>query len=279
MKTYIEHFLTHGYVLLPDLLTTQDCQHFRTLLEEDYKQYAARYANASSTIGTLSDKSTEKVVFNLHNKSMDWFKLFEHPNVIDLLDVALKQGSYNDLEPYYLNNISARCPLNGNQGQQLHIDSGLPGVNYCLKVNVVWLLDDFTASNGATRLVPGSQNWTEYPENGKQHPAEILITGKQGGALIFNANLWHGGGPNVTDSSRWALLLGYARWFIKPSFDFMKNTPEYIYAQMSHNQKQLLGFHLAPPKDEFTRMRRINKVPEEPAPYELPLTPCSAHRK
>ncbi|VEF25286.1 Phytanoyl-CoA dioxygenase (PhyH) [Shewanella baltica] len=270
MKTYIEHFLTHGYVLLPNLLIEEECRHFRTLLDANYQQYSAHYANASSTTGTLSDKSIEKVVFNLHNKSMDWFKLFEHPDILDLLDVVLKQGSYNNNEPYYLNNISARCPLMGNQGQQLHLDSGLPGVNYCLKVNVVWLLDDFTASNGATRLVPFSHTWTEFPENGTQHPDEILITGQQGGALIFNANMWHGGGPNVTDASRWALLLGYARWFIKPSFDFMKNTPEHIYNQMSYAQKQLLGFQLAPPKDEFTRLRRISSVPEQPVPYKLP---------
>ncbi|ABK47539.1 phytanoyl-CoA dioxygenase [Shewanella bicestrii] len=269
MKAYIEHFLNHGYVLLPNILTAEECKHFRALLEANYQKYAPQYANASSTAGTLSDKSTEKVVFNLHNKSMDWFRLFEHPDVLALLDVVLKQGSYNNNEPYYLNNISARCPLKGNPGQQLHVDSALPGVNYCLKANAVWLLDDFTPSNGATRLVPGSHTWTEFPENGKQHPNEILITGQQGGVLIFNANMWHGGGANMTDVSRWALLLGYARWFIKPSFDFMQNTPEHIYNRMSDAQRRLLGFHLVPPKDEFTRLRRIGNTPEWPAPYEL----------
>lgn len=137
MKAYIEHFLNHGYVLLPNILTAEECKHFRALLEANYQKYAPQYANASSTAGTLSDKSTEKVVFNLHNKSMDWFRLFEHPDVLALLDVVLKQGSYNNNEPYYLNNISARCPLKGNPGQQLHVDSALPGVNYCLKANEI----------------------------------------------------------------------------------------------------------------------------------------------
>lgn len=267
---HIEHFYKYGYVLLPDLLTAERCAHFRQLLDDNYSNYANQYATESSDKGTLSDKSNEKVVFNLHNKSLDWFELFEHPDVMPIIDAVLKHGSYQQKEPYYLNNISARCPLRGNPGQQLHIDSGLPGVNYCLKVNVVWLLDDFTEKNGATRVVPGSQSWTSFPPNGENHPDEVLITGKQGGALIFDANLWHGGGPNITDASRWALLLGYARWFIKPSFDFMKNTPAAIYEQLTDAQKRLLGFHLNPPKDEFTRLRRISLQPEKPASYQLP---------
>ena len=58
------------------------------------------------------------------------------------------------------------------------------------------------------------------------------------------------------NNSRWAVLLGYARWFIKPSFDYMKNTPNKIYNKLTKKQKCLLGFNLIPPKDEFTRMSR-----------------------
>ncbi|MDP5143179.1 phytanoyl-CoA dioxygenase family protein [Rheinheimera baltica] len=266
----VEHFFKHGYVVVPNLLSAEKCAYFRRLLESNYTDYAEHYATASSDKGTLSDKSNEKVVFNLHNKSVDWFELFEHPRILAIVSAVLQQGSYQQNEPYYLNNISARCPLLGYPGQQLHIDSGLPGVNYCLKANVVWLLDDFTALNGATRIVPGSHNWTSFPPDGQRHPDEVLITGSQGSALIFNANLWHGGGANVTDNSRWALLLGYARWFIKPSFDFLQNTPDEIYQQLTDAQKRLLGFHLIPPKDEFTRLRRISAQPAQPAPYQLP---------
>ena len=266
----IEHFFKHGYVVVPNVLSAEKCAYFRQLLEGNYADYAQHYATASSDKGSLSDKSNEKVVFNLHNKSLDWFALFEHPQILSIVSAALQQGSYQQAEPYYLNNISARCPLLGNPGQQLHIDSGLPGVNYCLKANVVWLLDDFTEQNGATRIVPGSHTWTSFPPNGERHPDEIIVTGSEGSALVFNANLWHGGCANITNSSRWALLLGYAMWFIKPSFDFMQNTPQAIFDQLTDEQKRLLGFTLTPPKDEFTRLRRISWEPEQPAPYQLP---------
>ena len=167
-------------------------------------------------------------------------------------------------------NISARCPLKGFGNQQLHLDSNLPGVNYPLIANVMWFLDDFTLENGATRVVPGSHKWKSYPLDGVVHNDEIIITGKKGSAIVFNANLWHGGAKNNSDETRWAVVLGYARWFIKPSFDFMQNTSDDIFCKLTDKQKSLLGFNLIPPKDEFTRLRRRSEDFETPQKYKLP---------
>jgi ectoine hydroxylase-related dioxygenase (phytanoyl-CoA dioxygenase family) len=271
-EQYTQELNKNGYVFLPNLITPQECAHFRSLLERDYEKYASSYADASTaTKGSLADKSGEKVVFNLHNKDISWFTLFEHPMVLAVLDGVLKEGSYANNEPYYMYNSSARCPLKGDQGQQLHIDSNLPGVNYPLIVNVLWMLDDFTLDNGATRIVPESHTWQRYAKDGEVHKDEIRITGEQGGAIIFNANIWHGGGANLNGASRWAVALGYARWFIKPSFDFMQNTPEEIFSALSEKQKDLLGFRAVPPKDEFTRLRRRSENFEKPEPYKLPF--------
>jgi ectoine hydroxylase-related dioxygenase (phytanoyl-CoA dioxygenase family) len=270
-EKHLSELITNGYTLIPNLISEDECENYKRLLDRDYQEYCQLYYGVDATpVDSLANKSGEKVVFNLHNKDLSWFKMFENPDIISILDVILKDGSYQNQEPYYLNNISARCPLKGHQGQQLHIDSNLPGVNYCLIANVLWLLDDFTEKNGATRVVPGSHKWTTYPSNGEIHKDEILITGKKGSALIFNANLWHGGGKNTTNSSRWAVALGYARWFIKPSFDFMENTPIEIYNRLSDKQKDLLGFRLTPPKDEFTRLRRKSETFAVPHTYNLP---------
>ena len=39
-----------------------------------------------------------KVVFNLHNKSLKWFELFENKTVLNILDIVLR-GSYQNNEP------------------------------------------------------------------------------------------------------------------------------------------------------------------------------------
>ena len=63
------------------------------------------------------------------------------------------------------------------------------------------------------------------------------------------------------------MILGYARWFIKPSFDYMLNTPLKIYKKLNKKQKSLLGFNLIPPKDEFTRTTRKSSFFEKPKSY------------
>ena len=111
----------------------------------------------------------------------------------------------------------------------------------------------------------------KFAENKKIYDNEIILEAEAGNVLIFDGNLWHGGGACTVEKSRWALILGYARWFIRPSFDFMKNTPKKIYKNLNLSQKKLLGYNLNSPKDEFTRTRRISPSPEIPTSYRLPV--------
>jgi len=270
IKKYLSDYKSKGYVLIPNLVSGDFCDLLKKKLNLYYKKYSNRYADIGVKKNTLADKVDEKTVYNMHNKSLIWFKLFENKTVIKILDVLLKEGSYQNKEPYYLGNISARCPLIGNQGQQLHCDSGMPGVNYNISVNVLWMLDDFTKENGATRIVTGSFKFKKYAKTGKKYKNEKIISGKKGSVIIFNPNLWHGSGPVLVDESRWGVILGYYRWFKKPSFDYMFNTPNNIYKKLSKKQKKLLGFDTVPPSDEFTRVTRRSSFFEKPHKYHLP---------
>ena len=272
VEEHLKELEENGFTLIPNLIESLECEKYKQLLEVDYQKYSPYYRDLETLSPTaLANKNSEKVIYNLHNKNILWYKLFAHKKILSILDILLKKGSYGNEEPYYLNNISARCPLLGHVGQQLHLDSNLPGVNYCIIANVIWMLDDFTIDNGATRVVPGSHKWSYYAPDNATHKNEIQITGTKGSVLIFNANLWHGGAKNINGHSRWALLLGYSRWFIKPSFDFMQNTPAEIYNILTDKQKDLLGFRLIPPKDEFTRQRRRSENFEIPLKYSLPI--------
>jgi len=262
----------HGHLLLRDVLSPEQCQSYKNHLEEDFDKYQGHYAcEQDPSSHGLENKDLEKVVFNLHNKSLAYFDLFDHSVALPYLDQLLKKGSYQNNEPYYLYNNSARCPLKGSPGQQLHLDSNLPGTaEFPLIYNVLWMLDDFTKDSGATRVLPGSHKLSDYAEDGKHYEEEILIEGSAGSVLIYNGALWHGGSANTSGADRWAVLLGYSRWFVKPSFDYMKNTPTEIFEQLSPERKELLGFNAVPPKDEFTRLRRRSQKPETPESYELP---------
>ncbi|MEM7209382.1 MAG: phytanoyl-CoA dioxygenase family protein [Pseudomonadota bacterium] len=269
---HIESIKVRGFTVLADLIDADQCERFKSNLEDHYQRYSRHYASNSiaSTHG-LDNKTGEKVVYNLHNKGRDWFELFDHPRVINVLDTVLTEASYKNADPYYLNNISARCPKLGSGEQQLHIDSRVAGLNHPLVVNVIWMLDDFTELNGATRVVPGSHRYNSFAPDGERHHNEVLVTGRKGSAMIFDAGLWHGGSNNMSGESRWALALGYARWFVKPAFDYVHNTPPELFGQLSERQQRLLGFDSLPPMDEFTRVRRRSEFPEPPRDYRLPV--------
>lgn len=262
-----------GYVLLEGLIGAQECAHYKGLLERAHGAYAADYVtNRTKAEHALADKSGEKAVFNLHNKDMSFFRLFQNPVLLELAGAILQEGSYMGAEPFYMLSSTARSPNTGEPQQQLHVDSSYPGPPFALSAVALIMLDDFTEENGATRVIPGSHRRTSYPQNGVTYDDEIRAVAPAGSALLFNASLWHGGGANRATGTRWAVIVTYGRWWIRPSFDYAQNTPPEIWEAMDDAQKDLLGFRFLPPSDEFTRVRRRSETFAEPSRYALPAT-------
>ena len=272
MENYQKRLDREGFCVFPGVLPRERCEYFKSLLEDVYGRSREMLAHGSAKTGHgLQDKSQERVVYNLHNKHYDFFELIEHPLALEVMGHLLQSGSYMNAEPFVLLNESARSPLAGAKGQQLHMDSNFPGSPYALFAIALWMLDDFSPENGATRVVPGSHRFLTYAENGKKYEDEISVTAPAGSLLVYNASLWHGGGDKTCEGTRWAAIFGYGRWFLKPAFDFNKCTPPEIWEKMTERQRDLLGFRCNPPKDEFTRTRRRSEQFEDPLPYSLPV--------
>lgn len=267
-----KQLLRDGYVILPGVLSRQECDRLKGLFECMADRLTPQYAGSKVQSGHgLENKRHEKIVYNIHNKHPSLLPYIADPATFPLAKFLLQQGSYQEAEPVVYSNSAARTPLPGCGNQQLHIDSKLPGCEFALSVQVLYMLDDFTANNGATRIVPGSHLTKSFPENGKTYPNEILATAPRGSVLIFHAGLWHGSGSNMTEGDRWAMILTYGRWWTKPSFDFNRNMPAELYNQLSDEQKEVMGYRFNPPADEFTRISRRSEGFEAPAPYRLPV--------
>lgn len=271
MEDLIKSFNEDGFLVIEDVLTENECENYKSMLERDYKKFSPYYVDSLKTDHGLNNKNSEKVVYNMHNKDIGYFDLFDHESVFPIVKNILQEGSYQNSEAVNLLNISARCPEAYAEPQQLHLDSNLPGKDsYPIIVVALFMLDDFTNESGPTRVVPRSHKFDHYAENGKTYESEIRVTAKKGSVLIFNGSLWHGSSKKLNDSSRWAIILGYGRWFIKPSFDFSKNIPNEIASQLSDSRLRLLGLDSNPPKDEFTRITRKSSNIEMDDGYELP---------
>jgi ectoine hydroxylase-related dioxygenase (phytanoyl-CoA dioxygenase family) len=119
---------------------------------------------------------------------------------------------------FKLSSLNARSAEPGTEvGQPLHVDMGaLPDERGFWVCNAVWMLDDFTADNGATRMVPGSHIWRKRPQDVLEdpiatHPQEVLLTGPAGSIAVMNAHMWHAGTANRTDAPRLAMHAFYCR--------------------------------------------------------------------
>ena len=116
LQRHLHELETNGFTILRNVITPAECDEYRGMLEAAYQQYSALYANQRSS-SVLADKSGERVVFNLHNKNLAWYKLFEHQAVTSLLDVILNEGSYGNERSYYLYNNPVHQIKVPNPGQ------------------------------------------------------------------------------------------------------------------------------------------------------------------
>ena len=117
-----------------------------------------------------------------------------------------------------LSSLNARsADPHSDAGQPLHVDmAAIPDERGYWVCNTIWMLDDFTADNGATRMIPGSHKWGTRPQDvladpSAPHPDEILLTGRAGGVVVMNSHLWHGGTANRTGAPRLAMHAFYCR--------------------------------------------------------------------
>lgn len=141
---------------------------------------------------------------DLINKDPIFHVILTTPPVL----AAIAHVLQNDLK---LSSLNSRAAHPGKGLQHLHADWGkLETLNDYQVCNSIWLLDDFTPENGATRAVPGSHRHGRSPSDdmtdpGAPHPDEIQLLGKAGDVVVFNSHTWHGGTLNRTDKPRRAL--------------------------------------------------------------------------
>jgi len=194
-----------GYVVLPNFLDPEMLEALRARVEELYEQEGE---NAGSE---FRQEAGARRLANLVDKGEVFERLISFPRVLEMVSHVLG-GSVK------LSSLNARSanPFSPD-AQPLHADAGAVaddgGYWVC---NTIWLLDDFTTENGATRVIPGSHKWKQLPQTAladpaATHPDEVLITGPAGSVVVMNTHAWHGGTANRTAGHRRALHGFYCR--------------------------------------------------------------------
>ena len=232
-----EHLEREGYVLLPAILSTQEAGELAAHLDQLWAS-EGELAGIENYI-----EAGARRLANLVDKGEIFRPIFRHPQIVGAVravlgpDIRLSSLNARAVRP----GADPRMPLHADT-----YDAGVPDPRGYYACQTVWMLDDFTQQNGATRVVPGTHRSGKVPKQVladvyAPHPEEVLVEGKVGDVLVFNGHLWHAGGSNHTDRPRRALLAFYTR-ADKPQQLKQKDhlSPE-VQAKMTAEERELLG--------------------------------------
>jgi ectoine hydroxylase-related dioxygenase (phytanoyl-CoA dioxygenase family) len=222
----------HGYCLVEGALAAERVRALRDRLTE--------LAAAEITDGTdyVYEGGSNQRVWNLLNKGEIFIELALDPTGLGLVEHVLGWG-------FLLSNIDANLVGPGGAPMFLHADQSFvppPWPPYSLVANIMWMLDDFTPENGATRIVPGSHTRDHGPGFGSDpFPPTVPVCAPAGTAMVFEGRLWHQTGTNVTeDQRRYGILAYYCRPFIRQQENFFASLrPEVL---EDPRLRQLLGW-------------------------------------
>jgi ectoine hydroxylase-related dioxygenase (phytanoyl-CoA dioxygenase family) len=193
-----------GFLPLPGTLSVEQIERFRQRLDE-----LVQLEGEAAGLEVHQEAGTDRLS-DLVNKDRMFDICFTHPRVLAAIGHVLNHN-------FKLSSLNFRAALPGQGLQALHCDwSGAVAAGDYYVCNSIWLLDDFTAENGATRVVPGSQHYGQTPQEAladprAPHPDEQLLLAPAGTVVIFNSHTWHGGTLNRTASRRRAMHSYFCR--------------------------------------------------------------------
>ncbi len=193
----------HGYLNLGRLLSANDVSRINsriTALMASEGEKAGSELLDSPYIRHPKEAGADRLA-DLVNKG-DVFDIFyTHPRVL----AAIAHVLGRDIK---LSSLNYRAAKPGMGLQKLHVDwHEAVGPEEYKVCNSIWLLDDFTRENGATRIVPGTHRSGVLPQEvlkdpESSHPDELVIEAPAGSVFIFNSHAWHGGTTNHTQKYR-----------------------------------------------------------------------------
>jgi ectoine hydroxylase-related dioxygenase (phytanoyl-CoA dioxygenase family) len=245
----------HGYCLLDGALTPERAAALRRRVME--------LAEQEVVDGTdyVYENGANQRVWSLLRKDEMFVELACDPTVMTLMDHLLGFS-------FLLSNIDVNIAGPGGQPMFLHADQSFmpPPWPFAAVANVMWMLDDFTPENGATRIVPGSHALQRGPDYGPEDMARpcVPVVAPAGTAMVFEGRLWHQTGANTTaDQKRVGILAYYCRPYLRQQENFFVSLPPEVQERTKQDPtlRQLIGW------DHYLSLGMIDGMPRDGMRY------------
>lgn len=241
IKAWVEQFHRDGYVFLENVLRPDHIAQLKADLDHELEVNE----EAGDGIIQLHHRLFETSPANL--------RLFDLEPIVSFAEALV------DPHCHVIHNNSFRTPpgkgiTTWHQDDPPHylVTHGEPPTNVRLPVLLFtanyYLTDVLEKANGATEVIPGSHlfgAWSPQDMTGTQYESQIVpCLGPAGSLVMFNNQVWHRGGPNLTNQTRYITQVSYARRLVGHKyFPFMNyQMPAHVYEDASPRLKRLLGF-------------------------------------
>ena len=196
-----------GYVVLPDLLSRKEASNARDLI--------LQLAEQERQENKLIVQGKKERLYGLIYKGDIFASMVQDSLILSVIKAIIGEDAV-------LGGFSAHILHSGAKNMGIHVDypywaMSAPYPKYpILEIQVIWMMEDFTANNGAPLFVPGSQNLATRPEQKKFDQTARKITGTAGTAVISHGLCWHNTSDNTSDRPRVSLLGNYTPEYVHP---------------------------------------------------------------
>jgi ectoine hydroxylase-related dioxygenase (phytanoyl-CoA dioxygenase family) len=168
--------------------------------------------------------------------------------------------------------LSACLAINLHPGETVqpwHTDDGgiqAPRPRKAWGVSCFWAIDDTTALNGATEVIPGSHLWGETMVEGSAGPTSfqtgsyrpdnsdpgarpdaVKMVMPAGSLAIAKGTLLHRGGANRSDRPRLIITPQYCAGWARQLENMTLAVPPEVAATLPERARELLGYSIHPP--------------------------------
>ena len=111
---------------------------------------------------------------------------------------------------------------------------------YEVQCNSIWALTEFSTENGATRVVVGSHK----ADDGVAYRIEDTEPAEmgRGSVLYYSGSVYHGGGPNRTDTTRLGINITYNVAWLRQEENQYLSVPREIAATLPVDLLRLMGY-------------------------------------
>lgn len=241
---------THGCVVVRDVFDAN----VRAQLEAELRPHLAQadpeggramnavYAAEGGLGYTDFYQGNTRRVISLIRKSPTFRTLALHP----ITKAVCEQTLRPNCSDYQVHATAAFAVEPGAGNQVLHREEDpfrfLPMPRPNLVTASMWAITDFTAANGATRLVPGSHRW----EDGRAaREAEIVRAEMRAGSVLFWAGgLLHGAGANRTKAVRCGMFISFSVGWVRQEENHYLEIPVEEAEQLSQAMRDLIGYKM-----------------------------------